>query len=50
MSATLPLTERSWLQARGIRKVYDGIVALDGVDFDVDEGVVHALIGENGAG
>jgi erythritol transport system ATP-binding protein len=39
-----------WLQARGIRKVYDGTVALDGVAFDVTPGSVHVLVGENGAG
>jgi erythritol transport system ATP-binding protein len=50
MSTALPLAQRPWLQARGIRKVYDGTVALDGVDFDVEPGVVHTLIGENGAG
>jgi erythritol transport system ATP-binding protein len=34
----------------GIGKVYGGIVALDGVDFDVERGRVSMLIGENGAG
>src|SRR5438105_10500483 len=35
---------------RGIRKVFPGIVANDGVDLDVRRGEVHALLGENGAG
>jgi len=38
------------LRAEGIGKVYGGIVALDGVDFDVQRGRVAVLIGENGAG
>ena len=29
---------------------FPGVRALDGVDFDVVAGEVHALIGENGAG
>jgi ABC-type sugar transport system ATPase subunit len=38
------------LEARGIVKDFSGQRALDGVDFDVRAGEVHALIGENGAG
>jgi len=38
------------LEMRGIRKVFPGVVALDGVDLTLEAGVVHMLLGENGAG
>ncbi len=35
---------------RGIRKVYPGVIAVDGVDLELLPGEIHALVGENGAG
>lgn len=40
----------AWLSARGIRKSFAGIEILHGVDFDLQPGSVHALVGHNGAG
>lgn len=38
------------LQCRNIRQRFGGVVALDGVDFDLRRGEVHGLVGSNGAG
>jgi simple sugar transport system ATP-binding protein len=35
---------------RGIEKAFPGVQALEGVDFDLAPGEIHALVGENGAG
>lgn len=44
------MSDRPLLRMEGIRKVFSGVVALDGVDFAVGRGEAHALVGENGAG
>ncbi len=38
------------LELTGIRKAFPGVVAVDGVDLALEEGEIHALVGENGAG
>ena len=38
------------LTMRGVVKRFGGVQALRGVDFDLDRGEIHALLGENGAG
>src|SRR5919204_1692341 len=40
----------SFLSFRGITKGFPGVLALDGVSFEVERGSCHALVGENGAG
>lgn len=37
-------------RATSIAKRFGGVIALDGVDFALEPGTVHALLGENGAG
>ncbi|GGC77498.1 sugar ABC transporter ATP-binding protein [Chelatococcus reniformis] len=38
------------LELRQATKAYGGVPAIDGVDFALERGEIHALVGENGAG
>jgi ribose transport system ATP-binding protein len=38
------------LRVCGLSKAFGGTVALDGVDLEIQEGEVHALVGQNGSG
>jgi simple sugar transport system ATP-binding protein/ribose transport system ATP-binding protein len=40
----------AFLAARGITKRFGGVRALSDVSLEIDEGTIHALVGENGAG
>ena len=44
------MSERHAVQMRGITKRYPRALANDRVDLDVDDGEIHAIVGENGAG
>ncbi len=44
------MEENRVLEMRGIEKTFPGVRALRGVDFSLNKGEIHALMGENGAG
>src|SRR4051794_28422369 len=44
------MAEAPLLELRGISKRFPGVLANDKVNFDLQSGEVHALLGENGAG
>lgn len=44
------MADRKLLQLDQVTKIFPGVVALDKVNFDLEYGEVHVLVGENGAG
>ncbi|GAA3191410.1 dipeptide ABC transporter ATP-binding protein [Dactylosporangium siamense] len=48
--AARPAAGTPLLSVRGLRKVYRGTPAVDGIDFDVARGETLALVGESGSG
>src|SRR6201990_1595253 len=50
MSTSASPAREPVLRITGGSKIYGGVHAIEGVDFDLYPGEVHALVGENGAG
>jgi ABC-2 type transport system ATP-binding protein len=48
--ATGTTTTDAAIRVRGLRKVYGGLAAVDGIDLDIARGETFALLGPNGAG
>ena len=44
------MTEQTILELKHITKLYPGVVALNDVSFGIQQGEIHAIMGENGAG
>lgn len=44
------MKENAVLEMKNIVKTFPGVRALQGVDFTLCKGEIHALMGENGAG
>ena len=46
----LSASSRQCLSVRGLTKYFGDFAANRGIDLSVDQGEIHALLGENGAG
>ena len=40
----------AYVEVHGVSKRFGGVVALDGIDLEIEHRSIHALVGENGAG
>ena len=45
-----PILKEPILKVRGLNKHFGGVVATENLDFEVEQGEIHAVIGPNGAG
>src|SRR3954469_16809650 len=45
-----PVTTRSGIRLRGLRKVFGSVVAVDGIDLDIADGEFFAVLGPSGSG
>jgi phospholipid/cholesterol/gamma-HCH transport system ATP-binding protein len=50
MNANSPKLQSVKLSVRGLRKSYDGIEVLNGIDFEVNPGEIFVIMGPSGAG
>ena len=44
------MEDQYFLQLKNIKKSFGGVRALKGVNFDIRQGEIHSLVGENGSG
>ncbi len=49
-STSVESTRNLAIEARGLVKRFDGVLAVDGVDIAVPEGAIYGILGPNGAG
>src|SRR5659263_241694 len=45
-----PMEDHPVISLREVRKVYGDVVALDGVDLEIEKGTIHGIVGPSGAG
>jgi len=50
IASPLGAASHPMISLRGISKAFPGVVANDGIDLDIHQSEIHAILGENGAG